>query len=299
MKRLIPLMGFMAALALVGCQNTQVTSSSTSPSTPESSEKEQKGPFNVLFIGNSFTFRNDVDLVFKSIVEAKGYQVSVDSVTASSYTLAKFNDPSDAYGSIVSKKLNENKYDYVFLQEQSTRPINGNAKYFFNAVRTLVSRIREKGAEPILYETWGYDDKHQTAATYGGHDEMTIRLAAHYEAIGEELNVKVSKAGQAFNEIYNKYRNTINLYHTDYFHPSSYGTFLAAACHFQTIFNEKSEGAPYVSFNKGTGDSHGTALMPDLDDTNTKYLHKAAYNATFVNKNFVPAEKKIDSKSIK
>ena len=184
----------------------------------------------ILFIGNSYTFYNDMpNTIFKPYLEAAGYEVTVDSITKGAYRLSQFADPEDEYGARVEAALTGEKvYDYVILQEQSIRPCTENVGDFYQATRNLVARIRKTGAEPILYATWGRKTGNETLDKYGWTNEsMTWMLAAAYSAIGEELGVRVMQVGVAFYDAYTRYPN-IEIYHTDKTHPSYEGSFIAA-----------------------------------------------------------------------
>ena len=65
---------------------------------------------------------------------------------------------------------------------------------------------------------------------------MTYRLAAAYQAIGEELKFPVVHVGLAFYEICTKHPD-INLHNADLSHPSYEGSYLAALSLFSTIFD--------------------------------------------------------------
>ena len=112
--------------------------------------------YSILFIGNSYTFFNDMPTVyFETMAKACGYKLKVTSITKGAYTLEKFANPSDPYGKMVDNALaGYEKYDYVILQEQSVRPAT-NQGAFYDGVRTLNEKIRAIGAQPILYATWG------------------------------------------------------------------------------------------------------------------------------------------------
>ena len=177
--------------------------------------------------------------IFEKIAESKGYDLDVTAITKGSYYLSEFADPKDEYGAMVEKALTgTKKYDYVILQEQSVRPASDNAKSFYSAVRNLSERIKATGAKPILYSTWGRKTGHSTLEKYGWTNEtMTWRLAASYQAIGDELSIPVAHVGLAFYDIYSN-KKGVNVYHTDSTHPSFEGSFLAAATLFAKIFNE-------------------------------------------------------------
>ena len=196
----------------------------------ENGGDEEVKKTSILFIGNSYTYYNEMPkTIFKTYLEAAGYEVEVDSITKGGYKLSQFADPRDEYGARVEATLTgEKTYDYVILQEQSIRPCSENAGDFYEATRNLVGRIRATGAEPILYATWGRKTGNETLDKYGWTNEsMTWMLAAAYSAIGEELGVRVIHVGVAFHDVFTKYPN-IEIYHTDKTHPSYDGSFIAA-----------------------------------------------------------------------
>jgi hypothetical protein len=193
--------------------------------------------YNILFIGNSYTFFNDMPTAyFEPIAKSFGYNVTVTSITKGAYTLEKFADPQNTYGILINNTLNSTtKYDYVILQEQSARPaVNPGA--FYDGVRLLAQKVRDAGAQPILYATWGRKDGSDTLTKYDmTSEEMTWRLAAAYDAIGKELDIPVVHVGCAFREIYTT-QPTIDLYNPDKSHPTPSGSYLAAMALASAIF---------------------------------------------------------------
>ena len=207
-------------------------------------EEEKAGPlptdrtYSVLFIGNSYTYYNSMpDKLFFRFAKLAGYKVEVTSITKGAYLLEQFADPADSLGANVEMALTgEKKYDFVVLQEQSVLPAKEDAEQFYRAVRNLAERIRQAGAEPVLYSTWGRKTGNSALKSNGWTNEtMTWRLAAAYSAIGEEQNIPVAHAGLAFFDVYTG-DSGIELYHTDSTHPSAAGSYLAAATLFAKIF---------------------------------------------------------------
>ena len=95
--------------------------------------------YSIFFIGNSYTYFNSMPELFAHIAAGCGYNVKVDSVTKGGYKLYLYADPSDEYGAKVEAKFSENKYDYVFLQEQSVYPCT-ETKKFNDGVSALAAR---------------------------------------------------------------------------------------------------------------------------------------------------------------
>ena len=201
--------------------------------------------YSILFIGNSYTYYNDtVPKMFKKIAESVGYKVNVDSVTKGGYSLEQFADPSDEKGKEVDERLTSNKYDYVFLQEQSHTPVS-NPEKFYSGVRKLVLKIKDSGAEPVFYCTWGRraDNKDIQKFNLIDNETMTWNLAAAYRKMGEELKAPVANVGLVFRDLYTS--SGIGLYHEDGSHPSEVGTYVAALTLFSTLFGVSTADVTY------------------------------------------------------
>ena len=227
-----------------------------------------KHTYSILFIGNSYTYYNDMPTaIFMEVATKNGYQLNVTAITKGGQKLSQFADPEDEYGAMVEKELTgTKKYDYVILQEQSVRPASDNASDFYDAVRSLSERIRAAGATPVLYATWGRKTGHSVLSQYGWTNEsMTWKLAAAYQAIGDELGINVVHVGLAFYDVYTA-QNDIELYDPDKTHPSYLGSYLAAVTLFADIFNVD----PTLLEYKGT-----------LTNDNAKVLCEAARKAAF------------------
>ena len=196
--------------------------------------------FKVLFIGNSYTYYNDLnksDGIFANIARNAGYtKVSVRSIYKGSYYLHKFLDPNDTYGKQVLQALKSStKYDIVIIQEQSANPI-ANPADFYTSCRQFKTLIDANGGEMWLYATWGYKTGHSNLSKYGPTTErMEMRLRAAYTAIAEELGVGVVYAGAAMTKAFTD-KIGIELYNSDNTHPSAAGSYLVAWTMFGTIF---------------------------------------------------------------
>ena len=97
-------------------------------------------PRSVLFIGNSYTYCNDLPSLFGELARSRGYELHVRSVTKGGHTLEGHADPADECGAKLEALLQSERFDAVFLQEFSVRPALDDKTPFFNAVRTLCAR---------------------------------------------------------------------------------------------------------------------------------------------------------------
>ncbi|MBR2282315.1 MAG: leucine-rich repeat protein [Spirochaetales bacterium] len=201
----------------------------------------------VLFIGNSFTYYNDMEKIFNDLASKAGLNVSAQRVSAGAYTLEKLADPNDKVGAIVHETLNgTDDFDVIVLQEQSTRPIT-NVDKFSDGVQSLVSLISktQKNCRIYLYETWGFP----AGATIVGLDvpQMEAKLYESYTTVANELDLTVCPVGKAFLKVYTEHPE-IELYNPDGRHPSPEGSFLAACVHAAEILGIDPKGLELDGF---------------------------------------------------
>ena len=124
---------------------------------------------NILFIGNSYTYFNDMPATLEALAQAAGQDVKVFSVTKGGYTLASLASDDNEHGARVSAMLaGEHKFDCIILQEQSVRPAI-DRESFFGGIEALLTKIRrdQPGAEVVLYETWGRKAGHSVLSEHG------------------------------------------------------------------------------------------------------------------------------------
>ncbi|MBQ2738493.1 MAG: hypothetical protein IJF38_07360 [Clostridia bacterium] len=244
-----------------------------------------KTELNIHLVGNSFTQFNDLYQKLADAFAAGGYVVKTSHTQRGGYKLIQYTYTSSSteqeYNTKLTNALNNNDFDFVFLQEQSTTPalIPGT---FYDGVRAVGKMATDSGAEVILYQTWSRKAPDATLTQENNtHAQFAYRLAAAYEAIAEECGYELSPAGSAFLDVYYNHPS-IDLYCKDNYHPSNYGTYLAALCHYATISGKSPIGLSYT-----LGYDPETSLV----------LQTAAHNAVF-GESIVPASYKTSSKGI-
>lgn len=221
---------------------------------------------NVLFIGNSFTYYNDLPALFAEVANGAGSNVNADSVTVGAHNLISFADENDEYGAQVAQKLAENQYDVIILQEQSTRPITGY-NLFLQGATALKEKIdsTQDDCRVYLYQTWGYPAAITGSGSYADIPTMEAALHAAYENCAFAIGATVAYVGEAFTYVYGHYAD-INLYNADNQHPSYEGSYLAACVLAATI----------------TGcDPLGTTFTGALDGAVASDLQAAAYAVVY------------------
>lgn len=196
--------------------------------------KEEK--MKILFVGNSYTFFNDMPALFAELCKENGVDVQVDSVTRGGYSFAHYVSEENEKGIELRTKLAENSYDYIILQEQSVRPAE-SPETFLDGARRLCDMVRENGAKPVFYQTWGRREDNKTLSDHGWtRDEMHAMLKASYVRAAEENDAQLVYAGDAFDAAY---RAGEAVYHNDGTHPSAVGSAVIARAFYDALFGGK------------------------------------------------------------
>ena len=109
---------------------------------------------NILFIGNSYTFYNNMPLLFEKLCVENGHDVVVNSVTHNGHKLYEFVDNNDQYTKQLDTLIEKKKFDICFLQENSTFCIL-DSDSFIDGVSRLIEKLSSYVGKFVLFETWG------------------------------------------------------------------------------------------------------------------------------------------------
>jgi len=181
--------------------------------------RKPRGSIKVLFIGNSFTARNDLPGMITQIAAACGKSIQHRLIFAGGASLRAHWNAGKAI-----KELQTGRYDYVVLQEQSTLPVK-NAIRMHENVRLFDEAITKSGAKTILYLTW--------ARQHSPESQKAITDA--YTSIGKELEATIVPVGVAWQKFIRKYSKPV-LHDRDQSHPTLAGTYLAACVFLAVLF---------------------------------------------------------------
>jgi len=173
----------------------------------------------ILMLGNSFTYYNDMPQMLAKLTGA-----TVVANTKGGARLAEQLNEETELGSKAMEALRTESWDYVVLQEQSNAPITSHDS-FLKSSSELCKKIRENGAVPVFYATWAYQKGGQHLAEFGmDYDEMYRGMYAAYHEAAELNHALIADVGKRFYE----YDGEENLYVEDSYHPSEFGSRLAA-----------------------------------------------------------------------
>ena len=198
-------------------------------------------PLSVLFVGNSFTARNDVPGRLARMAAARGRELRHRLLWAGGASLRMHWNKGEA-----RRAIEETRWDWVVLQEQSTLPVK-NAARFHENVRLFDEVVRASGARTALYLT--------RARRHAPETQEALTRA--YTAIGAELGARVVPVGVAWERVLGAHGRPV-LHDADGSHPSPAGSYLAACVFLATLLGE----SPVGLADEVTGaDASGVALL--------------------------------------
>ena len=195
---------------------------------------------NVLWIGNSYTFYNDLPKLVEEIA-------AKENVTVNNTRLLKGGEKWSGHlanpGAIDT--ISRGGWDYVILQEFSSTPaystkyVAENIYPYAEALDSLVHKF-SPDAETVLYMTWGHRDGNVRQTPYPFDDTynaMQDRIATTYLDLAYELGAMCAPVGLAWQNVRRDYPG-IELYTPDNFHPSFAGSWLAANTIFSSLYQK-------------------------------------------------------------
>jgi len=262
------------------------------------------GPKRILFIGNSYTYANDLPGTFKGIALSLGDTVYTSSVAPGGFT---FNQHSTNTATLDSIRLGN--WDYVVLQEQSQIPAFSPAQVQNDCApyaKRLSDSIRAHNpcAEIVFFMTWGRKNgdasncaNYPPICTYAG---MQQGLYNSYLMLSDSNQATCSPVGAVWRVLRNAHP-TIELYSPDESHPSVTGTYLAACTFYSSLFRKPVISSQYSPGGVGTSDGYTIRQTVDavvFDSLETWQMHGYLPKAQFTH-NVVGATVNINNTSLR
>jgi len=191
---------------------------------------------NVLWIGNSYTYVNGgVNTVVENLFSAAhpDEMLHTEALTMGGATLENHWNNATTQETIANTE-----WDYVILQEQSTRPIQ-EPQLMYQYADSLATFIQNQNENSAFFMTWARD-----------YDPDTIEdLAAAYNHCGQITDSEVFSVGRAFQKVVEDTDNHLDLYSSDGSHPNNLGTYLAGCVFYIHLFNENVSTNEYIMEN--------------------------------------------------
>lgn len=243
----------------------------------------------VLFLGNSYTYVNNLPLLVHDLALAKGDTLIYDSYAPGGYSF--YNHSGDA---ATLAKISAGKWDYVVLQAQSQEPSFPPGQV---STQTLPYAIKLDSiikhynpcAHTVFYETWGRRNGdasncagYPPLCTYTG---MQNRLRDSYKMFADTVHDLFAPVGEAW-RLARATNTLINFYQSDDSHPLLEGSYLAAAVFYETLFQKSVLSSTY---NPGIGTATVSLLNQVAHQLVTdssaltnipRYIPKASFSIT-------------------
>lgn len=178
----------------------------------------------VLFIGNSFTSRNQLPQLVAALV-APSHTLRSATIHAGGASLRRHWN-----AGLAQRALAAQRWDHVVLQEQSTLPVKSPQRYHEN-VRRFAPVIAAEGASALLYLTW----------SRANAPEAQRELTQAVLTIAGEIGAGVVPVGIAWQAL-RAHHPDIALYDADGSHPTPTGSYLAACVFAAKLFGERITG---------------------------------------------------------
>jgi hypothetical protein len=250
----------------------------------------------VLFIGNSYTYTNNLPDMVYQLARAYGDSIAHFSNTPGGYTFDLHSQDNNTLAAI-----NQRPWNFVVLQGQSQEAaldsvfLSWGVFPYAQILDSLV-HVNDPCTQTIFFMTWGrkngdatYCPQYPPVCTYSG---MQDRLRGSYVQMAQDNNAIVAPVGEAWRNVIAT-NPAYDLYLPDESHPSVYGTYLSACVFFATIYRESPAGLNYYG-GLPQADAlflqtiAGNTVLDSMTTWNTEvYYPDAAYSVTPVAQNAI------------
>lgn len=212
----------------------------------------QQKELNVLFIGNSYTYTNNLPQIVSIISDSTQTKlVTRKSVAGGAYLWEHWFGNR---GLKTRELIQEGNFDIVVLQDNSMSAIN-TPDSLLKYIELFAELIKKRNAKTYLYNTWArmkvpqYQENIDSIYTKAANENNAIR-------------VPVGAAWQLAMDI----RPSVELYSSDGSHPTNLGTLLSAFVFAGTITGEvPSKLSRYFQVKDAYGEDIGLMHIDDLD----------------------------------
>ncbi|PIX13101.1 MAG: hypothetical protein COZ74_08050, partial [Flavobacteriaceae bacterium CG_4_8_14_3_um_filter_31_8] len=184
----------------------------------------QNKKIRVLFVGNSFTYYNNLPQVVSAMAKSQDIIIETKHSTVGGSSLE--NHWKGERGTQTRVMIELEKWDYVVFNNHSLSAINKPTD-FIEYGKKFAELVRTKGAEPIFMMTWAYKS----------NPLMLPEIEKMYKTLCDQTKSDFVPGGPLFASSLN-YRPDLELFH-DNIHPSSNGTYLLGLA-FYKYFTGKS-----------------------------------------------------------
>lgn len=220
---------------------------------------------NVLFLGNSYTYVNDLPNMLEQIANSFGDSLVHDQNTPGGYTMQGHSTNATTLA-----KIAIGGWNHVVIQSQSQEPSFPPAQvasdvypYAEIICDSIISA--DVCAEPLFFMTWGRKNGdaancplYPPICTYDG---MQNRLRESYLEMGNDNDAAVSPIGAVWKQVRDSLPS-LELYSPDESHPSVAGTYVASCTFYASIWRKSPVGSSFSS-TLSASDAHAIQVLAE------------------------------------
>ena len=185
---------------------------------------ENPQTYNLLFVGNSLTYTNNLPALVKQVALARGINVTTKMLAKPNYAIV--DHWADGR---VQELIKTKNYDYVIIQQgPSSQPDGYNM--LVNGGRFYRDLTQEHGAKLAYFMVW---PARQYYHTFDG-------VIANYTAGAQANDAILLPVGQIWKNHFDQ-TGDFSYYSSDQFHPSKIGSEVAATIIVETLFQGQNQ----------------------------------------------------------
>lgn len=209
----------------------------------------------VLFLGNSYTYANDMPQLLADMANSTGKTLVFDIHAPGGYYIAQhLTNPTSL------AKIASGNWDHVVLQDQSMALAYPST--YMNFLPYCVKldsviKVHNPCAQTMFYSTWGRKSGDAYVCTppecpvdtviTRTYYQMDSTITSHYKLFADSVKASMTPVGASWRYIRQNYPS-IELFQPDDSHPSLAGSYAAACCFYATLFRSDPTS---ITFNSG------------------------------------------------
>lgn len=217
----------------------------------------------ILFIGNSYTFIEDIPNIFYEAANSTGDNLLVETQTAGSATF-EFHATSE----VVANKINSDNWDFVVLQGSSVE-VGLTGDYFDDNVapyaQDLCETVKNNSScsQPVFYNTWGREwgmsstgptcANYPWMCTYNGMDDEVTK---NYRVLADINDAVISPVGPVWRYLRETFA-PVDLYIDDESHQTLEGAYASACTFYATLLRKD---PTLITYNPGISLASAAAI---------------------------------------
>jgi len=196
----------------------------------------QESPLNILFVGNSITYYNNLPQTFKAISEEQGYHINLDQHTPGGTGFINHVGNATLYS-----KLDNTVWDYVILQ-----PGSNESPAFSQPLADTIDRakiLRDKIYEnspcaSIYFYEISYGIVDDSAASLQQYLDRQLLIKNNLIQMSNETNIPLAPIGETFQTSIQQ--NQAHFLWGGYgdIHPNTKGSFMGACTFYNALFQK-------------------------------------------------------------